>query len=34
MKGEINLVPYDMPVELKEAIKEFVEYYAVLSIGV
>jgi transposase len=27
IKGEINLVPYGMPVELKEAIKEFVEYY-------
>ena len=26
-KGEINLVHYGMPVELKEAIKEFVEYY-------
>ena len=27
IKGEINLVHYGMPVELKEAIKEFVEYY-------
>jgi len=27
IKGEINLVPYGMPVEVKEAIKEFVEYY-------
>jgi transposase InsO family protein len=27
IKGEINLVPYDMPVELEEAIKAFIEYY-------
>jgi putative transposase len=27
LKGEINLKPYDMPSELKEAIAAFVEYY-------
>jgi len=27
VKGEINRVPYDMPSELKEAIKAFIEYY-------
>jgi len=27
LKGEINRVPYDMPGELKEAIKAFIEYY-------
>ena len=27
IKGEINLVPYDMPGELREAIKAFIEYY-------
>ncbi len=27
LKGEINQVPYDMPVELKEAIRAFIEYY-------
>ena len=27
IKGEINLVPYDMPGELKEAIKAFIDYY-------
>ncbi len=27
IKGEINLVPYKMPGELKEAIKAFIEYY-------
>ena len=27
LKGEINQVPYDMPGELKEAIRAFVEYY-------
>jgi len=27
LKGEINQVPYDMPSELKEAIKAFIEYY-------
>jgi transposase InsO family protein len=27
MKGEINQVPYDMPSELKEAIRAFIEYY-------
>ena len=27
VKGEINRVPYDMPSELKEAIRAFVEYY-------
>ena len=27
LKGEINLEPYDMPSELKSAIKAFVEYY-------
>jgi transposase InsO family protein len=27
LKGEINLRPYDMPSELKEAIMAFVEYY-------
>ncbi len=27
LKGEINLQPYDMPSELKEAIRAFVEYY-------
>jgi putative transposase len=27
LKGEINQVPYDMPGELKEAIREFIEYY-------
>lgn len=27
IKGEINLVPYEMPDELKEAIKAFIEYY-------
>jgi transposase InsO family protein len=27
LKGEINQVPYDMPNELKEAIRAFIEYY-------
>jgi len=27
IKGEINLVPHEMPRELKEEIKEFIEYY-------
>jgi putative transposase len=27
IKGEINLVPHDMPRELKEEIEEFIEYY-------
>jgi len=27
IKGEINLVPYEMPGELKGAIKAFIEYY-------
>jgi len=27
LKGEINKVPYDMPSELKEAIRAFIEYY-------
>ena len=27
LKGEINQVPYDMPSELKEAIRAFIEYY-------
>jgi transposase InsO family protein len=27
LKGEVNLQPYDMPGELKEAIRAFVEYY-------
>jgi len=27
IKGEINLVPYGMPGELKEAIRQFIEYY-------
>ena len=27
VKGEINQVPYDMPSELKEAIRAFIEYY-------
>jgi transposase InsO family protein len=27
IKGEIKLVPYDMPCELKEAIRTFIEYY-------
>jgi len=27
IKGEINQVPYDMPGELKEAIRAFIEYY-------
>ena len=27
LKGEINLQPYDMPGELREAIRAFVEYY-------
>jgi len=27
IKGEINLVPYEMPGELKEAIKVFIKYY-------
>ena len=27
LKGQINQVPYDMPGELKEAIKTFIEYY-------
>jgi len=27
IKGEINQVPYDMPSELKEAIRSFIEYY-------
>ena len=27
IKGEINNVPYDMPSELKEAIRAFIEYY-------
>jgi putative transposase len=27
LKGEINQVPYDMPSELKEAIRAFIDYY-------
>lgn len=27
IKGEINLVPYKVPGELKEATKAFIEYY-------
>ena len=27
LKGEINQVPYEMPSELKEAIRSFIEYY-------
>ena len=27
LKGEINRVPYDMPDELREAIRAFIEYY-------
>ncbi len=27
IKGEVNLVPYDMPSELRQAIESFVEYY-------
>ena len=27
IKGEINLVPYEMPGELKEAMKAFIKYY-------
>ena len=27
IKGEINQVPYDMPSELKQAIRAFIEYY-------
>jgi transposase InsO family protein len=27
IKGELNLVPYEMPSELKEAIRAFIEYY-------
>ena len=27
IKGEMNLVPYEMPGKLKEAIKAFIEYY-------
>ena len=27
LRGEINQVPYDMPSELKEAIRAFIEYY-------
>lgn len=27
IKGEINLVPYEMPSELRQAIEAFVEYY-------
>ena len=27
LKGEINLVPHEMPSELKEAIRGFIEYY-------
>jgi transposase InsO family protein len=27
LKGEINQIPYDMPSELKEAIRAFIEYY-------
>jgi len=27
IKGEINLVPYEMPGELKGALKAFIEYY-------
>ena len=27
LKGEINQVPYEMPSELRQAIKSFVEYY-------
>jgi transposase InsO family protein len=27
IKGEINRVPYDMPAELRDAIRAFVEYY-------
>jgi putative transposase len=27
LKGEINQAPYEMPSELKEAIRAFIEYY-------
>ena len=27
LKGEINQVPYEMPLELRRAIESFVEYY-------
>lgn len=27
MKGSINLIPYEMPSELEEVIRAFVEYY-------
>ena len=27
IKGEIKLIPYDMPSELKKAIRTFIEYY-------
>ena len=27
IKGEDNLMPYEMPDELKEATKAFIEYY-------
>ncbi len=27
IKGEVNLMPYEIPSELKEAIKAFIEYY-------
>lgn len=27
IKGQINLVPYEMPSELKEAIQAFIDYY-------
>jgi putative transposase len=27
IKGEINLVPYGVPGELKEAIRAFIDYY-------
>ena len=27
IKGEIKMVPYEMPGKLKEAIKEFIDYY-------
>ena len=27
VKGEIGLLPYDMPSELEEAIRSFVDYY-------
>jgi len=27
LKGEINQLPYEIPVELKEAIRAFIEYY-------